>query len=385
MEILKLIVRNAFRHKLRSVLTIIGFAIAMLAFGILRTLIGAWYLGVESSQADRLIVRNKISLIYSLPISYRNRIQQVVGVNGIAYGVWYGGIYKDKKNFFAQFAISGLDYLDLYPEFVISEEERKNFLRDRNAAIAGETLVKRFGWKIGDIIPLQGTIYPGNIELVLAGIYHGARKNVDQTAFFLRWDFLNEAIKKSFPDRADKVGWYLVRVKDPQASAQVAQDIDALFANSLAETLTETEKAFQMGFVAMTGAIIAAVQIISIVVVLIILMVLANTMAMTARERSSEYAVFKTLGFRPWFLFMLISGESIAIATIGGFIGALLTYPGGKLFQYQLESFLPVFEVTWNTIGLMLIASFTVGIAAALIPAIRVSRTGISEGLRHLG
>ncbi len=357
----------------------------MLAFGILRTLIGAWYLGVESSQADRLIVRNKISLIYSLPISYRNRIQQVVGVNGIAYGVWYGGIYKDKKNFFAQFAISGLDYLDLYPEFVISEEERKNFLRDRNAAIAGETLVKRFGWKIGDIIPLQGTIYPGNIELVLAGIYHGARKNVDQTAFFLRWDFLNEAIKKSFPDRADKVGWYLVRVKDPQASAQVAQDIDALFANSLAETLTETEKAFQMGFVAMTGAIIAAVQIISIVVVLIILMVLANTMAMTARERSSEYAVFKTLGFRPWFLFMLISGESIAIATIGGFIGALLTYPGGKLFQYQLESFLPVFEVTWNTIGLMLIASFTVGIAAALIPAIRVSRTGISEGLRHLG
>ncbi|MCU0474388.1 MAG: FtsX-like permease family protein [Bacteroidales bacterium] len=380
-----MIVFKIFRHKLRSVLTIIGFAIAMLAFGILRTLIGAWYLGVESSQADRLIVRNKISLIYSLPISYRNRIQQVVGVNGIAYGVWYGGIYKDKKNFFAQFAISGLDYLDLYPEFVISEEERKNFLRDRNAAIAGETLVKRFGWKIGDIIPLQGTIYPGNIELVLAGIYHGARKNVDQTAFFLRWDFLNEAIKKSFPDRADKVGWYLVRVKDPQASAQVAQDIDALFANSLAETLTETEKAFQMGFVAMTGAIIAAVQIISIVVVLIILMVLANTMAMTARERSSEYAVFKTLGFRPWFLFMLISGESIAIATIGGFIGALLTYPGGKLFQHQLESFLPVFEVTWNTIGLMLIASFTVGIAAALIPAIRVSRTGISEGLRHLG
>ncbi len=385
METAKLIIRNVFRHKLRTVLTILGVAIAMLAFGILRTLVGAWYIGVEASAADRLVTRNKISLIYSLPVAYKNKIAQASGVAGVAYGAWYGGIYKDKKNFFAQFAISGLDYLRLYPEFVLSEEAKKAFHTQRNAAIAGAGLARRFGWKIGDIIPLQGTIYPGEIQLKLVGIYKGARSNVDETAFFFRWEYLNELLKKSMPDRADRAGWYMVKVKDPNRAAETSLEIDELFANSLAETLTETEKAFQLGFVAMTGAIVAAVKIISIVVIAIILIVLANTMAMTARERSSEYAVLKTLGFRPAYLFQLIVGESLSIALIGGGLGALLTIPGGMIFQRQLESFLPVFEVTWATIGLILLMSLAVGIGAAIFPGIRVGRMGISEGLRHIG
>lgn len=385
MEVLKLIIRNVFRHRLRSILTILGVAVAMLAFAILRTLVDAWYIGVESSSPDRLITRNKISLIYALPISYRNRIAQVPGVTGVEYGSWYGGVYKEKKNFFAQFAVSGSGYFNLYPEFLLSEDEKKAFDRDRNAAIAGRTTAERFGWKIGDVIPLQGTIYPGNIELVLKGIYIGARKNVDQTAFFFKWDYLNEIIKKTNPDRADKVGWYLVQIKDPQRSAEIAEEIDSLFKNSLAETLTETEKAFQMGFVAMTEAIVAAVRIISMVVIAIILIVLANTMAMTTRERWAEYAVFKTLGFRPRFLFLLIAGESVAISLIGGLLGAALSFPGGTIFQKQLESFLPVFEVNYSTILIILVVSLTVGFVAALIPAIRVGRMGIAEGLRHIG
>ncbi len=385
METLQLILRNVFRHKLRATLTILGVSIALLSFGILRTLVGAWYLGVEASAADRLVTRNKISLIYFLPLAYRNKILQISGVAGIGYGVWYGGVYVDKKNFFPQMAVSGLDYLALFPEFVIDEKAKKVFQAERNAAISGKGLIERFGWKVGDTIPLQGTIFPGNIELKLAGVYKGARKNVDETAFFFKWEYLNEVIRKTNPDRADKVGWYMVKVKDPDRAAEISQEIDALFSNSLAETLTETEKAFQMGFVAMTEAIIAAVRVISIVVIAIILIVLANTMAMTARERTSEYAVLKTLGFQRNYLFLLIAGESISIAFLGGILGALMMFPGGRLFQHQMKSFLPVFEVTWHTIGLILIVSFLLGLAAAIPPLVRIARMGIADGLRHIG
>jgi len=385
MELLKLVLRNVFRNRLRSMLTILGVAIAMLAFSILRTLVGAWYIGVEASSAHRLVTRNKISLIYMLPLAYRNKILQVRGVNGIGHGVWYGGIYKDKKNFFAQFAVSGMDYMDLYPEFVLKDSEKKAFETHRNAAIAGRRLAQRFNWKIGDVIPLQGTIFPGNIELVLNGIYRGARNNVDESAFFFRYDYLNEKLRKSFPDMADKAGWYMVRIKDPDRAAEISLEIDALFKSSLAETHTETEKAFQLGFVAMTDAIIAAIQVISIVVIAIILIVLANTMAMTARERSAEYAVLKTLGFGPWFLFMLIAGESASLALIGGISGAILSFPGAMIFQAQLQSILPVFQVERSTLALIPAVSLTVGLAAALVPAIRVSHMSISEGLRHVG
>ncbi|MFH1112580.1 MAG: FtsX-like permease family protein [Pseudomonadota bacterium] len=385
MDLLKLILRNVFRHRLRSVLTISGVVIAMLAFGILRTLVGAWYVGVEESSANRLVTRNKTSLIYSLPLAYRNKILQVPDVSKAAYGVWYGGVYKDKKNFFAQFAISGLDYLDLYPEFLLSSNERAAFMKNRKGAVAGRKLAQRYGWKIGDIIPLQGTIYPGNIALELTGIYRGARKTIDETAFFFHYDYLNEHIKKIYPERADKAGWYMVRIDDPSRAAGISEEIDALFKSSPAETLTETEKAFQLGFVAMTGAIVGAIKVISVVVIAIILIVLANTRAMTARERSSEYAVLKTLGFGPRFLFMLIAGESTAIAMIGGALGAVLSYPGGKIFQAQLEHFLPVFEVSTSTVLTILGVSLLVGFTAALPPAIRVSRVGIAEGLRHIG
>jgi putative ABC transport system permease protein len=385
MDLINFILRNIFRHRLRSGLTILGVAVAMLAFAILRTLVAAWYLGVDASSADRLVTRNKISLIYSLPIAYKNKIMQVPGVKKVAYGSWYGGIYIDKKNFFPQFALSGTDYLDIYPEYLISDSAREAFQRERNTAIAGRKLVERFGWKIGDVIPLQGTIYPGKLELVLRGVYKGARKNVDETALFFRWDYLNEQAKKTFPERADRAGWYMVQIKEPDRAAEVAEEADELFRNSLAETLTETEKAFQLGFVAMTDAIIGAIRVISVVVIGIILMVLANTMAMTARERSGEYAVLKTLGFQKRFVFALIAGESVAIAAIGGIAGAVMSFPGAVIFRKQMEAFLPVFEVEPSTIALLLAVSLAVGLLAAIPPAVKASRMSIAEGLRHIG
>ncbi len=357
----------------------------MLAFGILTTLVGAWYVGVESSSANRLVTRNKISLVYMLPLAYRTKILQVHGVEGVGHGIWYGGIYKDKKNFFPQLAVSGVDYLNLFPDILISGAQKKIFESQKNAAIAGRKLAQRFGWNIGDLITLQGTIFPGKIELILTGIYEGRRKNVDETTLFFRYDYINEQLKRTMPQLADRVGWYLVRVRDGDRAAEISQEIDALFRNSLAETLTETEKAFQQGFVAMTEAIVSAIKVISVVVIGIILIVVGNTMAMTARERAAEYAVFKTLGFGPLFLFVIIAGESVSLAVMGGILGAALTIPVAAAFQLQLQSFLPVFEVEKQTLAYIVMISLCVGLAAAMPPVWQVARTGIAEGLRHVG
>lgn len=383
--LIKLILRNTFRHPLRSFLTILGVAVAMLAFGILTTLVRAWYVGVESSSANRLVTRNKISLVYMLPLAYRPKILQVQGVDMVGYGIWYGGIYKDKKNFFPQLGISGTDYLAMFRELVLGEAEKKIFDSQKNSAIAGRKLAQRFGWKKGDLITIQGTIFPGKLELILTGIYNGRRKNVDESTFFFRYDYVNEQLKKTMPELADKVGWFLVHVRDGDRAAEISQEIDTLFRNSLAETLTETEKAFQQGFVAMTEAIVSAIKVISAVVIGIILIIVGNTMAMTARERGAEYAVLKTLGFRPLFLFLIIAGESTCLALTGGIAGAVMTIPVAALFQSQLQSFLPVFEVDKSTILLIIILSFGVGAAAAAAPAWQVRRTAIAEGLRYVG
>ncbi|MEW6533663.1 MAG: FtsX-like permease family protein [Thermodesulfobacteriota bacterium] len=385
MDLIRIILRNVFRHRLRAALTILGVAVAMLAFAMLITLVDAWYSGVNFAAENRLITRNKISLIYSLPLSYENRIRQVRDVAAVSHGIWYGGIYKDKKNFFGQFAIGQLEYLNILAEFVVSDQEKKAFATRRNAAIAGQKLAERFGWKIGEVIPLQGTIFPGNIELVLVGIYHGARKGVDETTLLFRWDYLNELLKKSTPERADRVGWYLLQIRDPDRAADVAREIDALFENSLAETLTETEKSFQMGFVAMTDAIVASIRVISAVVIGIILLVLANTISMTVRERTAEYSVLKTLGFGKRFLFTLIAGESISIAAVGGIIGLIASYPAAAIFHHQLQAFIPIFDVEPTTLALSLGVSLLVGLLAAIPPAVRVTRMPIAEGLGHVG
>lgn len=385
MDLLKLIFKNVFRHRLRTILTILALAMTMTAFCVLRTLVDAWYIGVEASSPNRLVTRNKVSLIYMLPAAYGKRILQVEGVTGIGAGLWYAGVYKDKKNFFPQFAISGLEYLDLYPEFILTDAERKAFDRERRACIAGQKVAERFGWKRGDVIPLQGTVFPGNLELVLAGIYRGARPNVDQTALFFHLDYLNENFKKTSPDLADKIGWYIVRIKDPAQAAQVSRDIDHLFESSLAETLTETEKAFQLGFVAMTEAIVIAITVISFTVILIMLLVLANTMAMTARERTSEYAVFKALGFGPWFVYLLISGESMAISIMGGLLGIVLCFPGVQVLHRGLENFLPVMHVNTSTVVMAAVASVVMGFLAGLPPTARIVRMPVADALRHMG
>lgn len=385
MQILKLLIKNSFRHKLRTSLTVLGITIAILAFGLLRTVVSAWYAGVEASSATRLITRNSISIIFFLPLSYKEKIRQIPGVKNISYSYWFGGIYISEKNFIPNFAVDAKTVFELWPEFVLTEKQKNDFKRDRKACVAGKKVAEKYGWKIGDTITLKGTIFPGNWDFTLRGIYHGAQKGTDETQFFFHWDYLNESLKKTDPNRADRVGWYVVGVKHPDLASEVAAAIDKTFKNSLAETITETEKAFQQGFVSMTEAIVIAVRIVSFVVIVIIMAVMANTMAMTARERIGEYAIMKTLGFGGWHIAGLIFGESLFIAAMGCALGIAGTYPAAKAFGDAMSTYFPVFNVEKKTIYLDISATLIVGIVAAVFPAWRAVKLRIADGLRRIG
>lgn len=385
MFLLKLLSRNAFRHTLRTLLTILGITVAILAFGLLQTVVTAWYAGVNSSSANRLISRNAVSLVFSLPIAYQERIRRIEGVSGVSYANWFGGVFVTEKNFFPNFAIEPQSYLALYPEFVLKPDEKRAFILDRRGCVVGKKLADRFAWKIGDSVPLRGTIFPGNWEFVIRGIYTGAEKSTDESQFFFHWDYLNETLKKTLPRRADQTGIYLIGLKNPQSAAEVSQAVDSTFKNSLAETLTETEKAFQLSFISMTEAIVVAIQIVSFVVIIIIMIVVANTMAMTARERIGEYAIFKALGFQGYHIAGMVFGESLFITLTGGCIGILLTFPVAQKFGEVMGNFFPVFQVDRMTLYLDVVFCLLVGIVAALFPTWRAVRIKIADGLRRVG
>lgn len=385
MLILKILFRNAFRNKLRTGLTILGITIAILAFGLLRTVISAWYSGIEASSATRLVTRNSVSLIFPLPLSYRDRIRQISNVKTISYGTWFGGVYVEEKNFFPNFAVDPKTFFGLYPEFILSPNEKEAFFNDRKGCVVGKKLGARFGWKMGDIITLKGAIFFGNWDFVIRGIYRGRDKDTDETQFMFHWDYLNEKLKKTPHPWADQVGYYMVGVTRPDAATEVAIAIDQTFKNSLAETLTETEKAFQQGFIAMSGAIVMAVQIVSFVVIVIIMAVGANTMAMTTRERMGEYAILKTLGFRGGHIAAVILGESLVITLSGCVLGIVLTFPAAKVFSSELGAYFPNFNVERATLLFDVLAAFAIALTGAIIPTQRAIRIRIADGLRRIG
>ena len=384
MFIFKLLLKNAFRHKLRTALTLFGLVVALSAFGLLRTIVGAWYAGVEGSSSTRLVTRSAISLTFPLPLNYAQRIKGVDGVAGISWSNWFGGVYITERNFFPQFAVEPTSYLALYPEYRLRADERLAFMRDRQGAIVGRKLANKFGWKVGDQIPLRGTIYPGTWTFNLRGIWDGAEAKTDESQLLFHWDYLNESIRKRFGSRADYVGVYIVGINEPQNAALISQRLDAEFKNSRAETLTETESAFQLIFVSMSEAILVAIEAVSYIIVVIIMAVMANTMTMTARERLAEYATLKALGFAPGFVVKLLFGESLLIALLGGLAGLALTIPLAAAFGSAAGSLFPAFHVTPLTMALQLLAALIVGAVAAAWPAWKMSRIDIVQGLRHV-
>lgn len=386
MELLKLLFRNTLRHKLRSLLTIIGVGVAVMAFGLLQTVVTAWYAGVEASAANRLITRHAVSFVFSLPLVYRDRIAQVSGVNKVTYASWFSGVYIDKNQFFARLAVDSDTFFDVYPEFMIPRAQFEAFQRERNACIIGIDLARRYNLEIGDIMPIEGDVYPGQWEFVVRGIYEPRDQTTDPATMMFHYKYLDERVRQEMPERAGEIGWYVVRIADPGDSARISQEIDNMFANSRAETKTETERAFQQSFLSAASAVITAMNIMSFVIIGIILLVVGNTMVMSARERTHEFAVLKALGFSGGQLFFLLAGESMILSIAGSALGLLVTIPAVDGFQTALpKGWFPVFYIKPETILMGGIAGLAVGLLASLIPLRRVLMTRIVEGLRYVG
>lgn len=386
MKVFKLIFKNTLRHKLRTTLTVLGIAIAVIAFGLLRTVVTAWSIGVEASSANRLITRQAVSFIFPLPYAYRDKIASVPGVEEVTFSNWFQGVYIDKNQFFARLAVDANTIFDVYPEFVLSPQELSVFKKEKNSCVIGIDIAKKYNLKIGDVMAIEGDIYPGRWEFVIRGIYKPKYKTTDATQMMFHWDYVDDRMREEAPVRAGDVGWYVVKIGDPSKSAEISERIDALFKNSPAETKTETERAFQQGFLASTSAIITSMNVLSFVIIGIIMLVLANTMIMSARERTREYAVFKTLGFSAKHLVGLIMGESLFIAMLGGGIGLFLTFPMVEGFAQVIpKGFFPVFQIEPITIILAVTAAVTIGIISAIFPIQRALSTRIVDGFRFVG
>jgi len=388
MFIIRLVLKNALRHRLRTSLTILGIAVAVMAFGFMRTIVTAWSAGVEASAENRMIIRHSVSFIFPLPYAYRQQILQIPGVTEVSYANWFGGVYKDAadwKNFFPRMAIDPETYFTLYPEFIVPPEELATFRKERNSCIVGAKIARELAFKIGDIIPVDGDIFPGRWEFVVRGIYKGKDKTTDETQMLFHWNYLNERMRQESPGREGYIGWYVLKVDHAKDMPRVAKTVDDMYQNSRASTKTETEKEFQQSFVSMSSAIVTSLEIVSYVIIGIILLVLANTIVMAARERTKEYAVLKTLGFSGYQIVGLIGGESMLIACAGGLIGLGLTFPVARGFASMFATLFPIFNVAPVTIVMALSVAVLSGIVAAIFPAVRAVRMKLVDGLRSIG
>jgi putative ABC transport system permease protein len=378
MKYLRLLRVSLLRKKFRTSLTIGSFAVAMFLFGLLITIRTSFNQGVEVAGADRIIVMNRITFIQPLPEAYAGRLTVIPGIKQITHATWFGGIYQDEKNFFPQFAIDPESWHVMYPEYVVPDDQWKTFLNDREGAVVGEGTAKRFGWKVGDRIPLKGAIYVGDWQFNIDGIYKGTRKADDTTQFWFHYDHLNESPAMFYKNT---VGWYVVRLNNPDDATQVVKKIDDTFANSSYETKSATELAFAAGFAKQTGNIEFLMLSIGAIVFFTLLLVTGNTMAIAVRERTPELAILKALGYSNGFILIYVIAESVSIALIGGILG-LGAAKVVTLFGSPVPSALPLFYLPIGQAGYGVIVALVIGGLAGLIPAITASRLRVVDALR---
>jgi putative ABC transport system permease protein len=381
MKFLPLIWKNVWRRKFRTTFTLLSVFIAFLLFGILMTIRMAFSFGVDIAGIDRLVLIHKVSLIMPLPIAYQARLEQVPGVDIATHQTWFGGIYRDPANFFANIAVEPERFLKVYPEFKLPPEQIKAWLADRQGAVVGTDLAERFDWKIGDRIPLTGTIWQaksaGAWEFNIVGMYDGDDA-IDKTQFFFRYDYLDEMRAQG----EGMVGWYVVKVADPEQSLPLSRRFDEMFANSAAETKTTTEKGFVEGFAKQIGDIGAIMIAISFTVLAMFGLVVASTMGQSVRERTSELAVLKTLGFTGQGILALVLAESLFIALVGGGLGlgvAWLIVQGGD----PTGGMLPIFILPPRDVAIGAALMVGMGVLAGVTPAIGAMRLRITDALRR--
>jgi putative ABC transport system permease protein len=377
-----LIFANLFRKKIRLMLTIGSFAVALFLFAFLGVVRDAFGRGADVAGADRLVIINRTSIINTIPLAYRDQILRIPGVKYITHNNWFGGIYKDERNFFPQFVIDPENQRQVFPELLVPDDQWNAFLKDREGAIVGAATMERFGWKIGDRIPIKTTIFGGGSwEFNIDGVYHGKSAKDDETQFWLQWDYFEEKV----PERLKgQVGWYVLRVNNPDDSTRIAKTIDDQFANSPYETRTETESAFAASWVKQFGNIQFLILSIGSVVFFTLLLVTGNTMAISVRERTSELAVLKAIGFSNRSILFFVLGESLLIALVGGLLGLLLAAVLIPVFGHFLNGMIPSLVLSPALLAFGLAIALVVGVMGGLLPGIGAMRMRVVNALRRV-
>ncbi len=383
MKFSRLILANLFRKKARLVLTIGSFAVALFLFALLGVVNDAFSRGADVVSANRLVTINRTSIINTIPLSYRDEILRIPGVRFITHDNWFGGVYQDPKNFFPQFVIDPENQRQVFPELIVPDDQWNAFLKDRQGAIVGMATMKRFGWKIGDRIPIRTTIYglqDKPFEFNIDGVYHGAKPEDDETQFWFQWEYFKESVADRF---RGQIGWYTILIANPDDAPRIAKAIDNMYLNSPYETKTETESAFAEGWVKQFGNIKFLIVSIGTVVFFTLLLVTGNTMAISVRERTNELGVLKAIGFPDRTVLGFILGESIVIA-LAGCVGLLFALVAIPALSRAMAGLLPPLLVTAKTLVYGVIAALLVGFLSGILPAYGAMRMRVVTALRRV-
>ena len=382
MKFLGLVLKSAKRSKRRTLLTVMSVAIAVFLFAALRAVLDGFNAGAEAASSTRVVTIRSTSLMFQMPISHLETIKNIPGVQDVTYASWFGGIYKDPKNFFGQFAVDPEGYLRMYPEILLTPVERKAFLDDRTGCIIGEGLARTYGFKVGDKITLQvGIPIYGqrDYDFTVRAIYRSGGAAVDNQSMMFHWKYADERSMLK-----GQIGWYVTQIANPDQAPQIMRAIDEKFANSPYETKTDTERAFQTSFVSMFGNLSLLLGSIALAVVITTLFVAANTMAMSVRERTTEIAVMRTLGFPSATIFLLVAGEGLLMATVGGILGIAAARTIVNPRFLNAGGFIPEIGVNNTNVLVALALSVGIGLLAGLIPATMASRLKIVDALRRV-
>lgn len=380
--------RNLKRSWFRTVFTILGAAIALISFVMLRTLLFAWNIGAEYAAKDRLGTRHKVSFIMPLPKKYIDDIRGVSGVKEATWANWVGHRIPNKPDeFFGNMAVDTHSFFQVADELKVPDDQMKSWKENKRGAIIGRQLAQKMGWKVGDKITLEGTIYPGDWEYDISGIYTSTNKSWDEASLFFHWDYLNESLP---PDRRDTIGWIMTRVTDDTRSGEISKAIDAMFDERDVQTVTMSERAMMVGFMAGFSALLKALDLVSVIILLIMLLILGNTIAMGVRERTREYAVLRAIGFEPWHVRFFVIAEAATLGIFAGGVGVGIAYPFvngfvGRALEENMGQFFPYFRVQPETALAAILIAIALAAIASLIPSIQAGRITVTEALRRVG
>lgn len=380
--------KNVLRNKFRTVMTIGGITAALVAFLAVRTVVTSWESAVDYAAKDRLGTRHKVTFVMTLPKKYVDQIRQVPGVKSATWANWFGAKNpNNEKEFFANMAVDVPSFIDVYPEISLDPEAAERWKQNKRGAIIGDVLAKKFGWKVGDKITLMGTIYPGDWEFEVSGIYQATARTVDRSSLFFHWEYLNDALKA---DQKDHVGWVASRVDDPRRVPDISKAIDKLFDEQDTQTVTMSEKAMQQSFMGMFSAVLTALKWVSIVIMVIMTLIIGNTIAMGVRERTNEYGMMRAIGFRPGHIARFVLVEAAFIGLLGGLVGLglgflFVNFGIGRFLEENMGQMFPFFRVSTDSAILALAGAVVLGAVAAILPAWRAARLDVIQAIRKIG